>query len=162
MLVIAPMQPSHWKRVREIYLEGIETGLATFETSAPEWAAWDRGHFARPRLVALAADEVAGWAALSPVSARAVYSGVAEVSIYVAASARGKGAGKELLTALIAGAEGEGFWTLQAGILARNHVSITLHLSCGFREVGVRERIGRLRGAWQDVVLMERRSPRVG
>ncbi|HKC23888.1 MAG TPA: GNAT family N-acetyltransferase [Thermoanaerobaculia bacterium] len=155
------MQPSHRERVREIYLEGIETGLATFETSAPEWEAWDRAHFARPRLVALSGDDVAGWAALSPVSSRAVYSGVAEVSIYVAANARGRGAGKQLLGALVAGSEEEGFWTLQAGILARNLVSITLHLACGFREVGVRERIGRLRGAWEDVVLMERRSPRI-
>jgi len=164
-IAIAPMTPANWERGRAIYVQGIETRQATFETAAPDWERWDRGHFARPRLVALDGTQeadVAGWAALSPVSARAVYSGVAEVSIYVSAAARGRGVGRALLSALAAASESEGFWTLQAGILAVNHVSITLHLGCGFREVGVRERIGRLDGAWHDVVLMERRSSLVG
>jgi phosphinothricin acetyltransferase len=157
------MHPADWPRVRDIYAEGIATGIATFETEPHDWPAWDEAHFARPRLVARDEDDILAWAALAPVSKRAVYSGVAEVSIYVAEGARGRGIGTALLRALVAASEEEGFWTLQAGILAVNHVSITLHLACGFREVGVRERLGRdASGTWRDVVLMERRSARVG
>jgi len=164
------MTPSDWPAVREIYVEGIATGLATFETEAPEWAAWDRGHSPQPRLVAVelpasaaaANDEVLGWAALSPVSSRCVYAGVAEVSIYIAAAARGRGVGKRLLGELVAASEAEGLWTLQAGIFASNDTSIRLHERAGFRVVGVRHRLGQLAGHWQDVVLMERRSDVVG
>jgi L-amino acid N-acyltransferase YncA len=163
MTRIAAMEPAHWDAVRRIYLEGIATGVATFETEAPEWERWDRAHVARPRLVALdEAGEVCAWTALTPVSARAVYRGVAELSIFVAERVRGRGVGRELLLALVAASETEGFWTLQAGILTMNTPSRALHSACGFREIGVRERIGKLRGEWRDVVLMERRSTTMG
>jgi L-amino acid N-acyltransferase YncA len=159
---IAPMERGLWDRVREIYLEGIATGNATFETTAPDWERWDSGHHAHPRLVAIAEDgDVTGWAALSPVSARHVYRGVAEVSIYIAANARGQGVGFALLSAIVKASESAGFWTLQAGIFQENEVSIRLHERCGFRVVGVRERIGFLAGRWRDTVWMERRSAAV-
>jgi phosphinothricin acetyltransferase len=148
--------------VRSIYLEGIATGNATFETDVPDWQDWDRHHLPACRLVARQNRDVVGWAALSPVSSRCVYAGVAEVSIYIAASAQGQGAGKTLLRALVVASEQEDIWTLQAGILAENAASIALHEACGFRQVGVRERLGQLHGAWRDVVLMERRSRIVG
>ncbi len=146
-----------WPAVRAIYLEGIATGNATFETAAPEWERWDAGHLKSCRLVARVDGEVAGWAALSPVSARAVYAGVAEVSIYVAQRARGKGIGADLLRTLVAESEANGVWTLQAGIFPENTASIALHRRSGFRVVGTRERIGCVDGRWRDVVLMERR-----
>jgi L-amino acid N-acyltransferase YncA len=147
-----------WESVRRIYLEGIATGNATFETEAPDWASWDRAHLKTPRLVARRLDEVIGWAALSPVSKRRVYEGVAEVSVYVAANAQGIGVGRQLLSALILEAERSGIWTLQAGIFPENEASIALHRGCGFREVGRRERIGKMGDVWRDVILMERRS----
>lgn len=159
---IQKMQPGDWDSVRSIYLEGIATGNATFETGAPEWDAWDSAHLPSCRLVARDEEAVIGWAALSSVSGRCVYAGVAEVSVYVAQSARGKGLGSALLTRLIEESEENGLWTLQAGIMAENSASIALHQQCGFREVGRRERIGKLKGEWRDVVLMERRSERVG
>jgi L-amino acid N-acyltransferase YncA len=159
---ITPMQPSDWPTVREIYGEGIATGQATFETQLPDWERWDSGHRQDCRLIARQVDQVLGWAALTPVSGRRVYSGVAEVSVYVAAAARGRGVGQALLKALIAESERCGVWTLQAGIFPDNAASIALHKSCGFHEVGKRQRIGKLRETWRDVLLLERRSTAVG
>jgi phosphinothricin acetyltransferase len=156
------MREADWPAVAAIYAEGIATGLATFETAVPEYGAWDRAHLAEHRLVADQDGSLAGWAALSPVSARAAYAGVAEETIYVAAAARGRGLGSALLDALVAGSEAGGIWTLQAAIFAENGASIALHARCGFRVVGTRERIGELHGTWRDVVLMERRSTVVG
>ncbi|HSQ61417.1 MAG TPA: GNAT family N-acetyltransferase [Acidobacteriota bacterium] len=159
---ITALRPSHWDSVSRIYAEGIATGHATFETAPPSWESWDREHLAKPRLVARDAGETLGWAALSPVSGRCVYGGVAEVSVYVAAAARGRGVGRSLLEALVAASEAEGLWTLQAGIFPENQASLAIHRLCGFREVGRRERIGRLGGRWRDVVLLERRSAVAG
>ncbi|MFN2224407.1 MAG: GNAT family N-acetyltransferase, partial [Candidatus Promineifilaceae bacterium] len=152
------MRPADWLAVRAIYVQGIATRLATFETAPPEWPAWDQGHLAEPRLVIRQGDDVLGWAALSPVSGRCVYSGVAEVSVYVAENHRGQGLGKMLLQALVARSEAQGIWTLQAGIFPENKASIGLHLANGFRLVGIRERLGQLDGEWRDVALLERRS----
>ena len=160
--VIEKMQPVHWERVRAIYVEGVATGHATFETEAPEWERWDASHMRDGRLVALEGVRVEGFAALSPVSARKVYEGVAEVSVYVGAEFRGKGLGRALLEALIRESEAGGVWTLQAGIFPENEASVVLHRACGFREVGRRERIGKHGGRWRDTVLLERRSEIVG
>ena len=160
--VIRPMTPDDWPRVRAIYLQGIATRNATFETEAPEWAAWDAGHLSAPRLVAETDGEVAGWAALSLVSKRAVYAGVAEVSVYVADDARGRGLGRGLLEQLIDASERQGVWTLQAGIFPENEASVALHLRCGFRLVGRRERIGAMGARWRDVMVLERRSTIAG
>jgi L-amino acid N-acyltransferase YncA len=151
---VVPLHPGHWPAVQAIYREGIANGDATFETEAPEWDAWDAGHLSHSRLVAVDGQEVAGWAALSPVSRRPVYAGVAEVSVYVAGARRGRGVGR----ALVASSEGSGIWTLQAGIFPENVASVALHERCGFRVVGRRERIGKLHGRWRDVLLLERRS----
>jgi phosphinothricin acetyltransferase len=163
-LTIDAMQVADWPAVRAIYEEGIATGLATFERSAPSWDAWDRSHRRECRLVARDPDgAVVGWAALSHYSARAVYAGVAELSVYVGAGARGAGVGRALLAALIDASEAEGIWTLQAGVMADNSASLALHEGLGFRRVGIRERIGRdVTGRWRDVVLLERRSRAVG
>jgi phosphinothricin acetyltransferase len=161
-VIITPMLPEHWDMVRAIYIEGIESGNATFETQAPEWEVWDAKHLATARLVASREGLVVGWVALSPVSSRCVYSGVCEVSIYVAATVRGQGVGKALLDAAIIRSEEAGIWTLQAGIFPENKASINLHRSCGFRVVGTRERLGQLGGKWRNVLLMERRSATVG
>jgi len=158
---IATLESSDWDEVRSIYLEGIRTGQATFETEAPDWQKWDASHLRSCRLVARVGRVIVGWAALSLVSSRAVYRGVAEVSVYVGENFRGKGLGLLLLGALIECSEAHGVWTLQAGILAENESSLALHRKCGFREVGRRERIGQLNGVWRDVVLLERRSPKV-
>lgn len=157
-----PLKQDDWPTVRAIYLEGIATGQATFQTEAPAWEAWDAGHVRQCRIVATEAGASVGWAALSPVSSRACYAGVAEVSIYVAAAARGRGVGRRLLDALVAESERAGFWTLQAGIFPENAASLALHARCGFRIVGRRERIGQLHGRWRDVLLLERRSAVVG
>jgi L-amino acid N-acyltransferase YncA len=151
-----------WSAVREIYAEGIATGNATFETEVPEWSKWNGEHHKDCRLLASEGQKVLGWAALSPVSSRPVYAGVAEVSIYVAESARGRGVGKSLLNALIEASQRCGIWTLQAGIFPENVASIRLHNSCGFREVGLRQRIGQSGGIWRDVCLLERRSTTTG
>jgi L-amino acid N-acyltransferase YncA len=157
------MTPADWPAVAEIYREGIATGHATFNTDAPTWEAWDKGHLAACRLVAVEGGDVLGWAALIPVSDRCVYAGVAEESVYVAATARGKGVGKALLAGLIAASEAEGIWTLQAGIFPENAASVALHERLGFRVVGRRERLGRMAGGpWRDVLLLERRSGTVG
>ena len=156
------MLARHWEGVRAVYVEGLATGDATFETEAPDWARWDAAHLSCCRLVALSGERVAGWAALGRVSAREVYRGVAEVSVYVGGEFRGRGVGRALLEALVRESETEGIWTLQAGIFPENVASVALHKSCGFREVGRRERVGRLRGRWRDTVLLERRSQSVG
>jgi L-amino acid N-acyltransferase YncA len=160
--IIDKMSEQDWEQVRAIYLEGIETGHATFETQASGWEQWDAAHLPESRLVARAAKTVAGWAALSPVSSRRVYKGVAEVSVYVGRNRRGEGIGKALLKALVESSERAGIWTLQAGVFPENRASIALHKSCGFRVVGVRERIGKMNGVWRDTVLLERRSSIVG
>lgn len=159
---ISTMHPSHWEQVRAIYLEGIETNNATFETDPPPWEQWDSGHLAVGRLVATRGATVLGWAALSGVSSRCVYAGVAEVSVYVGQAFRGQRVGRALLEALIQASEQAGIWTLQAGIFPENQASVVLHQRCGFREVGRRERLGKLHGVWRDVLLMERRSRVVG
>ena len=162
-MTIQPLAEDHWPAVRAIYEQGIATGNATFETQAPEWQAWDRAHLAHSRLVAVDdAGTVLGWAALSPVSSRCVYGGVAELSIYIAAGARGQGVGRQLLQALIADSEAQGIWTLQAGTFEENAASIGLHTQAGFRVIGHRERIGQHHGVWRNTVQMERRSPTVG
>jgi L-amino acid N-acyltransferase YncA len=163
---VEQMTPQDWQAVRAIYLEGIATGNATFETDAPDWEKWDRDHRQDCRFVARKDGRpfgrVVGWAALSPVSGRCVYAGVAEVSVYIAEAARGQGVGKALLQALVEDSESHGIWTLQAGIFPENTASLALHKSCGFREVGRRERIGQMDGVWRDVIFMERRSQVVG
>lgn len=160
------MRAEDWPRVRAIYLEGIATGNATFEQSAPEWDMWDAAHLANPRIVAKSvahtSGDILGWAALTPVSGRCVYAGVAEVSVYVAEQARGRGVGRQLLERLVADSEAAGLWTLQAGIFPENEASVALHANAGFRVVGTRERIGQMNERWRDVLLMERRSGLVG
>ena len=160
---ITSIHPSDWPAVREIYAQGISTGNATFETELPGWEKWDANHRQDCRLVARGDDgSLLGWAALSPVSGRCVYGGVAEVSVYVATAAHGRGVGKALLQTLIEQSEAAGLWTLQAGIFPENAASLALHKSSGFREVGIRQRIGKLGDRWRDVVLLERRSAKTG
>jgi len=159
---ILPFRREHWDAVRRIHAEGMATGHATFQTEAPEWEAFDADHLSLCRWVAEAEGAILGWAALSPVSSRCVYAGVAEVSVYVGEGARGRGVGRRLLGTLIASSEAAGLWTLQAGIFPENHRSLAIHRELGFREVGRRERLGRLAGRWRDVLLLERRSRTVG
>jgi L-amino acid N-acyltransferase YncA len=161
-LEIDKLRPNDWGRVRAIYLEGIATGQATFETEAPTWEQWDAGHLRTSRLVARKGEAILGWAALSRVSQRRAYAGVAEVSVYVGEDQRGAGIGRALLEALIAESERDGIWTLQAAVFPENAATIALHQRCGFREVGRRERISKLQGAWRDTILFERRSQRIG
>ncbi len=156
--VIDQMRASDWEQVRAIYLEGIRTGHATFETEAPSWERWDEAHLSFARFVMRDGEKVLGWAALSAVSKRHVYRGVAELTVYVAESARGQGIGRALLEALINESERNGIWTLQASIFPENTASVELHRGCGFREVGRRERIAMLNGVWRDTLLFERRS----
>ena len=158
---IRELRPDDWPAVRAIYEDGIRSGDATFETETPSWESWDDAHSAL-RLVAEQDGSVVGWAALSPVSGRCCYRGVGEVSVYVAEEARGVGLGRELLARLVERSEQSGYWTLSAGVFPENEASMRLHRSCGFREVGVRERLGELGGVWRDVVLLERRSTLVG
>jgi L-amino acid N-acyltransferase YncA len=161
MVEVFQFAPSHWEAARAIYLEGIATGNATFETTAPTWETWDTGHLADLRVVALDESAVLGWAALSAVSDRCGYGGVAEESIYVAEAARGRGVGKQLLEDLIERSEVAGIWTIQTGVFPENEASLRLHEKAGFRVVGTRERIGQLNGIWRDVVFLERRSQTV-
>ena len=160
--IIEQMTPEDWPQVKSIYLEGIATGNATFEIEAPSWEVWDASHLPFARLVACDGETIVGWAALSPVSQRCVYGGVAEVSVYVSTSNRGSGVGRALLSALIAQSEQNGIWTLQAGMFPENVASRALHERFGFRELGRRERIGKLKGVWRDTILFERRSSKVG
>jgi L-amino acid N-acyltransferase YncA len=159
---IDAMTPADWEQVRTIYLEGIVSGQATFEVEAPSWGEWDAGHHPFARLVARSDGQAVGWAALSPVSRRRCYAGVAEVSIYVGAAHRGRGIGRQLLLAAIAESERHGIWTLQGATFPENEASLRLQRACGFREIGRRERIAQLQGVWRDTVLTERRSPIVG
>jgi phosphinothricin acetyltransferase len=160
-VTIRELRPDDWPAVRAIYEEGIRGGDATFETETPSWERWDAAH-TELRLVGEQDGSVVGWAALSPVSERCCYQGVAEVSVYVAGEARGAGLGRELLERLVERSEEMGYWTLTAGVFPENEASIRLHKAGGFREVGVRERLGELGGVWRDVVLLERRSTVVG
>ncbi len=159
---ISPMTPADWEPVRAIYLEGIASGQATFETEAPSWEQWDAAHHPFARLVARSDGRVIGWAALSPVSRRQCYAGVAEVSVYVTASSRGQGVGRRLLEILIVESERQGIWTLQGATFPSNAASLRLQQSCGFRSIGRRERIAQLHGEWHDTILTERRSSVVG
>lgn len=160
---IDKIQSHDWEQIRDIYLEGIKTGNATFETTSPSWEEWDANHIKSCRLVAREGKEIYGWAALSPFSRRNVYSGVAEVSIYVRKNQQGKGIGKALLKELIKNSEENGFWTLQSSIFPDNKPSIILHEKCGFRVVGIRKKIGKMKNSiWRDVVLMEKRSQKIG
>jgi L-amino acid N-acyltransferase YncA len=175
---IEKMLPEHWAEVAQIYAEGIETGNATFQKEVPNWTTWDGDHLPYGRLIArkmgkssvytdLSRDNregssILGWAALTAVSGRCVYAGVAELSVYVAAVARGKGVGKILMKNLIQEAETNGLWTLQAGIFPENLGSVELHLKTGFRQIGYREKVGQMDGIWRDTLLFERRSSVVG
>lgn len=161
-VTIKPMQQEHWEQVKQIYESGIATGIATFETTAPSWEKWNDGHLTFARLVAVDNNEVVGWAALSPVSSRCVYGGVAEVSVYVADKHKGKGIGKLLLQNLITESERNGIWTLQAGIFTDNVASVKLHKKVGFRVIGHREKIGKLNDIWKNNYILERRSKIVG
>jgi phosphinothricin acetyltransferase len=152
------MTPSDWTAVAEIYKQGIDTGNATFQHEIPTWDEWDKTHLKTCRILAEGKKHVVGWAALLPVSGRSVYSGVAEVSVYVSTDYRGKGIGSELLKKLIYESEKEGFWTLQAVIFPENKASLKIHKDYGFREVGYREKIGKMKGIWRNTVLLERRS----
>ncbi|MEB2777420.1 N-acetyltransferase family protein [Algoriphagus sp. D3-2-R+10] len=151
-----------WEQVSEIYRQGLDTGNATFASEVPSWSEWDTGHSQDCRLVAEMDGLIVGWAALSPVSSRCVYGGVAEVSIYISNNAKGQNIGTKLLEKLVAESEQKGFWTLQAGIFPENKASIVIHERTGFRKVGFRERIGQMKGVWRDTILMERRSKIVG
>jgi len=159
---IRNLLPEDWEAVKKIYLEGIETGKATFETQAPSWEAWDKSHFQSLRFLVESNGIVQGWVALSPVSSRCVYGGVGEVSIYIGKEFRGQHLGLALLQHLIKESEKEGIWTLQAGIFATNLASQKLHEKAGFRVIGYREKIGKLNGVWMDNLLLERRSKVVG
>ena len=160
--VIEAMTTEDWEQVRAIYEEGIRAGNATFETSAPSWEQWDKAHLPFCRLVARRAGAVVGWAAVTPISARKAYAGVAESSIYVSKEAQGKGVGTALQEELTRQSEAHGIWTLQGVVFAENAASLALLKKTGFREVGRRERIGQLDGRWRDTILLERRSPTVG
>ncbi len=161
-MTIEPLQHTHYADVSRIYLEGIATGQATFETEAPSWEKWDNGHTQHSRFVAVENGEVLGWAALSPASGRCVYAGVAEVSVYIGTNHRGKGVGAILMEHLIKSSEENEIWTLQAGIFPENEASLALHEKNGFRLFGRREKIGKMKDTWRDTVLLERRSRIVG
>lgn len=160
--VINTFAVDDWGQVREIYLEGVATGQATFEVDTPAWEQFDTGHLPECRLAARTQGEIIGWAALSPVSRRQVYKGVAEVSIYVGAAYQGQGVGKALLKAVIAESERCGIWTLQGSTFPENTASLRMQAECGFRVVGRRERIACHHGVWRDTVITERRSQAVG
>ncbi len=159
---IRPIQSSHFEAISDIYLQGILTKMATFQTTTGTWEEWDSSHLVHSRLGTFVDNQLIAWAALSQVSSRCVYGGVAEVSIYIHESYRGQGVGKALLKALINDSELHGIWTLQSGIFPENKGSIVLHEHCGFRKIGFREKIGQLDGIWRDNIIMERRSRIVG
>jgi L-amino acid N-acyltransferase YncA len=155
---IRPLKADDWPQVKAIFEEGIQTKNATFETSAGDWEEWDNSHLSAPRIIAEESKSIIGWAALSPVSGRCVYGGVAEVSVYVGSGSHRKGIGSALLKRLVMESEQQKLWTLQAGIFPENKASIKLHEKAGFRIVGTREKIGKMDGKWRDVIIMERRS----
>ncbi len=160
--IIRDMLPDDWEQVRQIYLEGLATGLSSFETEAPDWEHWDRSHHIKCRLVACRRKQVVAWAALSPASQRKCYAGVAEFSLYVAQFCRGMGVGKRLLEALVDASDDFGIWTIFASTFPENTASLRVQLACGFRIVGRRDRIAQHLGVWRDTVITERRSKRVG
>lgn len=159
---IVDLKEEHYPEVKTIYLEGIATGNATFQTDASSWEDWNNGHLKHSRFVCIINGAVAGWAALTPVSSRCVYAGVAEVSVYVGDKFRGKGIGDQLLKALVDSSEANGIWTLQSGIFPENVSSVKLHEKNGFKIVGTREKIGKMKDTWRDNYLLERRSSKVG
>ncbi|WP_163193497.1 GNAT family N-acetyltransferase [Clostridium thermarum] len=160
---IEAMRDSDWDQVKSIYLEGIKTGIATFQSEAPSWEEWNKGHLQTCRLVARKENDIMGWVALSPTSSRNCYAGVVEVSIYVGEGYKGQGVGTALLQNLIQQSEENGIWTLHCAIIRENVASMALHKKCGFREIGIREKVAKMSdGKWHDVVLMERRSKVVG
>ncbi|WP_214225652.1 GNAT family N-acetyltransferase [Pedobacter sp. B4-66] len=161
-IVVEEMLPVNWPSVVVIYVQGFSTKKATFQTEAPTWEEWNKSHSEGLRFVATINEIITGWAALSPVSSRAVYAGVMEVSVYVHEDYRGMGVGNVLLERLITESEAKGIWTLQSGIFPENLGSIALHEKFGFRKIGYREKIGKMDGVWRDTVLMERRSKTVG
>ena len=161
-VIIEEMKDESWGAVQQIYNAGIATKNATFQTKAPEWEAWDQSHRKDCRLIAKIDNQVAGWVALSNVSNRCVYAGVAEVSIYIDPAFRGMGVGDQLMKQLITESEKHGIWTLQAGIFPENKASIALHLKNGFRILGIREKIGKMEFVWRDTAMLERRSKVVG
>jgi len=160
-IALGPLRAEDWEAVGAIYAQGIATRNATFETEVPTFDRWDRAHLSGHRLVARLDDAIVGWAALAPVSDRCVYGGVAEDSVYIAADARGRGVGQALLSTLVERAEDAGIWTVQTGIFPENAASVQLHLRCGFRVVGRRERLAQLDGTWRDVLFLERRSAKL-
>lgn len=162
MITLVPMQPQHAAAVLEIYLHGIQSGMATFETEVPAWSAFDQKHLPHSRIIALDEEQPVGWAALSPVSNRDCYKGVAEVSVYVHQQHQRQGIGRILLLALIRESEQNGMWSLLSVIHEENRASIHLHEQCGFRYIGYRERIAQLDGVWRTTVMMERRSKTIG
>lgn len=161
MIHFETLKSKHWPAVKEIYEQGIATGNATFQSSAPEWKSWSKDHLKHSRIIAKEDEIILGWAALSAVSGRCVYAGVAEVSVYVSDNARGKGLGYLLLKKLVEESELNGIWTLQAGIFPENIASARIHEKCGFRIIGRRERIGKMNDTWRDTMLLERRSKTV-
>lgn len=162
-MTITGLKDIHYSAVKDIYLQGIATRNATFQTEAPSWEEWDNGHLNHSRIIAVDdQDTVMGWAALSAVSSRCVYAGVAEVSVYIGADHRGKGIGNRLMQNLIKSSEQNNIWTLQAGIFPENTASLQLHQNNGFRIIGKREKIGKMGDTWRDTVLLERRSTVIG
>ena len=157
-MIIRSIKQSDWSEVSRIYKAGIETGMATFETTVPTWETWNQKYHPFCRLLLVENSKIAGWAALAPVSKRKVYQGVAEVSIYMDTLFRAKGLGKLIFEELITESEKQGIWTLQSGIFPENMASIHLHQKMGFRMIGYREKIAQLKGVWKDNVLLERRS----
>ena len=161
-MTITALLPEHWTAVKTIYEDGLATGNASFQTAAPSWKEWNESHLAHSRFVAIDEGKVIGWAALTPVSGRCVYAGVAEVSVYIDPVRQGEGVGRALVEALIIDSEKNGIWTLQAGIFPENIASVKLHEKCGFWQVGIRKKIGKMHGVWRDTVLLEKRSETVG
>ncbi len=159
---LRPMAADDWTSVAEIFRQGIETGNATFQQEIPTWDGWDKEHIKSCRIVAVIENEIVGWAALTAVSGRCVYAGVAEVSVYVSNKYRGQKIGTKLLGKLIFESENEKLWTLQAGIFPENIASLRIHEELGFRQIGLREKIGKMNGIWRDTVLLERRSKVIG
>jgi phosphinothricin acetyltransferase len=161
-ITIKKMLPKHWVEVSKIYMDGIQSGMATFEKEIPAWKVWDGNHLKECRIIAVLNKKIVGWAALSPVSSRCVYGGVGEVSVYVSTGFRGIQIGEILLRKLIIESEKNGLWTIQSGIFTENIGSIKLHEKVGFRKIGFREKIGEIDGVWKDNLLLERRSKLIG